>query len=571
LLTPAALLALVFRRKWLVLVSFLVLMGAAGAFVLSIPEEYEAELRLLVKRLRTESPMASDQAGAVLSSTISEAEINSEIELLWSRQSLEEVALRCHLLEEVDPEEREPERRLALAVEELKRDLSISRISVTNMIAVKYSDSDPTRAVQVVRTLAEVYLAKHVAVYRNQDTSEFFDEQISLHEAQLRDAQEAVADFRRRHRVSSLAAEKEATLRRQSDLEALLQDTESQIRDNEDRLTSLRAQFQSVPETIEIQSRLAKNEALIETLKSTLLELENKRTALLTKYDEDYRLVREVDQQIRDAREMLATEQRETVVDRTQAVNPLRQSLKADLLRTETVLAGLRAKRIQAIQDQARVRDELLELERITGEHDDLVRKVQLAEENYLLYRRRWEESRLADAMDQQKILNISVAEEPVTPALPSNQYKGFLMLLGTVLAGFGSLAVVLFTDQALPVIREAFRGAQANKSVMERPIMTPAPSKSAEEREESAAETAAVHGVLGSPGRIWPHDRLPQRAPRRVSGRRGRAGARTKRGRSCNRRRAARVLDAPTERTACPAGGRRSLRPVDVGVLRNG
>ena len=48
--------------------------------------------------------------------------------------------------------------------------------------------------------------------------------------------------------------------------------------------------------------RNSDNPQLLEQLKSTLLNLELKRTDLLTKYEPTYRLVQEVDQQIADAK-----------------------------------------------------------------------------------------------------------------------------------------------------------------------------------------------------------------------------------------------------------------------------
>jgi uncharacterized protein involved in exopolysaccharide biosynthesis len=50
---------------------------------------------------------------------------------------------------------------------------------------------------------------------------------------------------------------------------------------------------------------------------------------------------------------------------------------------------------------------------------DDLMRNAKIAEENYLLYVRKREEARIGDALDEQRILNVAVVQEPVAPVLP--------------------------------------------------------------------------------------------------------------------------------------------------------
>lgn len=437
------------RRGRLVAILFLLGFGAAVAYILTRPVLYEAQMKLLLKRARTDAPIDAErrQAGAV-ASELSESEIESEIELFRSRDSLATVVREQGLAAAAGGPEAAAVRE-ARAVREFARHLSVFRIENTNLISVALRDPDPQRAARLLARLAEIYMAKHAGLHRHQDSSQFFARQADSYAQQLDQAQRQLAEFRERHQVSLLAAEKEAALRRQDELERTLQQTESEIESARDRAAELRRQVLELPETVETQRRMARSESLLERLKATLLELENKRTELLTKYDSQYRLVREVERQIEDTRRMIEQEQQASVVDRTSALNPLRQSLKGDLLRTETELAGLMAKRDKLAADLRQVRAGLLGLERITAEHDDLVRQVKLAEENFLLYQRKREESRLADAMDREKILNVTVIEQPVPPAMPAEQHRAALLLLSAVMSAFASLGLALAIDSA--------------------------------------------------------------------------------------------------------------------------
>ena len=235
-------------------------------------------------------------------------------------------------------------------------------------------------------------------------------------------------------------------------------DDSAQIRDAEDRAELLGQQRNSLPVTIETQSRTARNHPLMDRLKGLVVELENKRTELLTKYEPGYRLVQEVEKQIGDTRAALEREQAPTVVEQTESLNPLHQSTEAELLRTQALATGLRARRESIAQEVQRGQTGHRKLNEITAEHDDLLRQVKIAEENYLLYLKKQEESRIADAMDQHKILNVAVVEWAVPPPLPSDRYRPFLLALGLLsglLAGIGSALTAEHRNRAVSSLAE--------------------------------------------------------------------------------------------------------------------
>jgi len=64
----------------------------------------------------------------------------------------------------------------------------------------------------------------------------------------------------------------------------------------------------------------------------------------------------------------------------------------------------------------------------------DLLRSTKAAEQNSLLYLRKREESRITDALDRRRILNVAVAQEPLVPALPARS-GGWYLLIGTLFA----------------------------------------------------------------------------------------------------------------------------------------
>ena len=78
--------AIGFRRQRLIAFTFLGILVAVVLIGLSLPKRYEASMKILVKRERAEPMVTAEQTPSFQASqAVTEQEINSEIELLWSR------------------------------------------------------------------------------------------------------------------------------------------------------------------------------------------------------------------------------------------------------------------------------------------------------------------------------------------------------------------------------------------------------------------------------------------------------------------------------------------------------
>jgi uncharacterized protein involved in exopolysaccharide biosynthesis len=103
-------------------------------------------------------------------------------------------------------------------------------------------------------------------------------------------------------------------------------------------------------------------------------------------------------------------------------------------------------------------------LEEFTPEQRRLARAVQMAEDNVRLYDTKLEEARIADALDREKITNVTVAQAPVVPAEPSSSRQlilaaGFLLAL---IGGFGAALSAEYFGLAVnePATKRAWRPA---------------------------------------------------------------------------------------------------------------
>jgi uncharacterized protein involved in exopolysaccharide biosynthesis len=426
------------RNRWVAAVGFAIAFVPVLLWVFFAPERYEAELRILVQRQRAEGSV-NNEAGPV-----SVQEVSSEIELLRSRELLEQVAQRQGLVAAVDGSPVELER----AVRRLTDSLEVGAVSNTNVIAVRYAGRDPKQAAEVLNGLAALYLDKRAALERHGEALEFFQEQAGLHGGELEQAQKQMGEFSNSNQVSLLQQQKAAALRRVEELETELSGVSGEVQASRRRLEQLRQQGEKLPETVKTASRSARNQTLIEKLKSMLVELENQRTELLTRYEPGYRLVVEVEKKISDTQKTLEREEQAVIVDETEALNPIRQSVEAEYFRTQTELAGLEARQRELRQKLAEQQGRQMRLESLTAEHDTLERKRKLAEENYLRYEERKEQARIANALDLEQFLHVSIVEPAKEPALPQERPVAMVMLVGLLLGSCTGLGAAVVRDR---------------------------------------------------------------------------------------------------------------------------
>ena len=79
-------------------------------------------------------------------------------------------------------------------------------------------------------------------------------------------------------------------------------------------------------------------------------------------------------------------------------------------------------------------------------------REVKANEEAYLLYRKKVEEARISEAMDEQKLMNVTIAEEanaPMAPLTSKNLSYAFALMVGLV-AGVGGGFLREFFDDSV-------------------------------------------------------------------------------------------------------------------------
>ena len=298
--------------------------------------------------------------------------------------------------------------------------------------------------------LNETYIQKNAEVHRPQGQYKFFEQEADRYKTELSQAEQQLKQFATERGGVAPQVERDNTLQKLAEFNATLESTRAEMAATEQKIRTLQKQSASVPSRITTQLKESDDAQLQQQLKTTLMNLELKRTELLTKYQPTYPLVQEVDKEIADTRTAITGEESKPVREHTTDQNPTYQYVSTELAKAKADFSALeaRAAATQAIVAMYRTQAEQLEQKGIVQQ--DLLRAQKADEENYLLYLRKREEARMSDALDQRRILNMAVAEQPIVPVLPVGS-RWLIVGLGLVLGVFTSTGMALTADYLDP------------------------------------------------------------------------------------------------------------------------
>lgn len=447
--------AVLFRQRVAMLIAFIAVVVLVAVSGLWIPK-YEAQMKILALRQRSDAIVTASANAPVQfnGDQVSEEDLNSEVELLNSEDLLRKVVLTTGLagggkmtLDRAD------DLRVATAVHKLSHDLKIEPVRKTNVISLSYRNRDPEMAAAVLKALAASYMEKHLEMHRPSGELKFFDQLTKQYKQGLDQAQQKITDFTNGTGVVSAQLERDASLQQSDSFDATARQAQTAMLETEQRVRVLQAQLQSMKPRMTTVVRTADNPELLQQLKSTLLNLELKRTELLTKYEPTYRLVQEVDQQITDAKNTIRAEENKPIRDETTDQDPDYQWVRAELTKAQADFSGLKERSAAAAAIAAKYHKDAQRLDQSMVVQQNLLQDAKTQEENYLLYEHKREEARISNALDQRGILNVALAEQPIVPALPSRSPLS-VVLLTLLLAGTVSVSTAFVVDLMDPTFR---------------------------------------------------------------------------------------------------------------------
>jgi uncharacterized protein involved in exopolysaccharide biosynthesis len=462
-------LAIGFRQRRLIVNTFLGIFSIAAVIAFLLPKKYEAQMKILVRHERADEVVSPEREAPVQRQTeVSEEELQSEAELIRSRDLLGKVVVDCGLQSAGgafwNKQGESEDQKIARGVLKLEKDLTVQPIKLTNLISVSYKSRDPQLAAKVLHSLAGLYLEKHLAVHRAPGQFEFFHQQAEEYQKSLANAEEKLSSFSQEQGVVDPTLEKDISVRKLAEFEAEAKGAQATIAESRQRIRTLESQLATLPDRKTTQVRTSDNPQLMQNMKSKLLELELQRTDLLSKFEPTYRPVQEVEEQITQTRAAIASAEKAPLRDETTDLDPTYEALRAELAKAKTELAAEGAGAAASTSLIRAYKNENQQLDRKELLHQDMLRTAKSDEENYMLYLRKAEEARISDALDRQRFSNVVVAEPATVPFTPQARWL-LVVVLGLLFASLASVMLAFLADRWDPSFRtpeevESFMGA---------------------------------------------------------------------------------------------------------------
>jgi uncharacterized protein involved in exopolysaccharide biosynthesis len=443
----------VFRQPEIAIGVFLLVI--AGFFLTGqFKPKYKSQMKVLMRKQRADPILTSSRNSTpdLMVPSIPEEELNSEVEILRGDDLLHDVAIEAGLV----PNSNAAPKQVAQALQRLKKNLVVSAVPKTNLISAQYLSTSPSEASHVLTVLGQLFLKKQRTVNGSSDQVSFFQDHEQQHRLALAAAEAKLVDFTRSTGVVSAEMQRDLSVKELSDLNVSNSQIRASIEDAAGRSRIISAQLQVTPERIATESRRSDNPALLEKLKSQLLTLQLRRQELLTKYDPHYRLVEEVDREIAAAQSTLDAQQNAPVMENSSSNNPTRLLMEQELDRAQAELYGLKARENVVAASSAQAQAHAALLQEKAQEQAELLRNVKTEQDQLALYTAKLEEARMTNSLDRDGILNVVIAEPPMTPVLPEST-MAMILLASLFTGGVLSVGAAIAADFADPTVRNGF------------------------------------------------------------------------------------------------------------------
>lgn len=436
-----------FRHKRLFTALLVTVILSVAALTLTAKRQYRSEMKLLVENDRSNTVITADRSAAHAPAEITEQQINSELEVLDSEDVLGAVAdpawSTLPALQRTPAALKQHEDRLNTFRKQLKIDLARK----SNVIDVSYTASSPSAATEMLERFSSAYLAHRKRLSRPSGTSDFFADEARRYKEAWQQANRELVAFQQQNQLVSVQETEQTLSKEIAGDEDDLQTNQASLAELNQRLIAAGKAARKVPERQHTQQHTIFNQASVDQMRTLLVQLQNRRTELLTRYTPTDRLVGEVDQEIADTSNSLKAALAQKGQEDTTDVNPAWQGVKSSLVEGGIDREALLAQGESIRRSLSDLRDHLARLQSLDVRFNGLQEQADQARSNFELFSEKRDQAQIEDAMDERQLVNIAVAESPTSAFRPVSPRLRLNAALGLLTALFLAAGAVYFAE----------------------------------------------------------------------------------------------------------------------------
>jgi uncharacterized protein involved in exopolysaccharide biosynthesis len=439
------------KHKWKILTLFLSTVITVAVGSLMATPVFRSSAQLLVKPGR-EDVYVSPTGGSpsVIDYSREGEKVNAEVAILKSLSLIVDLVdrvgvnslfnypdrtLKGRLFGKKEAKEMPPVEQVYKTV---AQSFDVSAVPRSSVIDIAFEWPDPVIAARVVNTMVNLYLEKHVEVHRNPQTYDLLEKQAQKWEADLKESERELETFKRQHGITSLAQQRTILLGRLSEAKSQRARTESETEETLELVASLEGQLSNQDQRVQLQETVNPTSSTLAALKAKLVDLE----------------LQGLKEEIERVKQMIAEEEKKEQKVVVSGESPVRQKLESDLLTARARLKGLHAREKSEKTQIADYEEQLKIIEGYEKRLNELEREASINDANYKLYLTKFEEAKISESMDKQRISNVRVIEPAVPIMKPVKPKKRLNVLIGGFLGLVAGIGMAFLLEFIHPVFR---------------------------------------------------------------------------------------------------------------------
>ncbi len=443
---------MIYRRRWLAMGLFAGIFLTVAVVTMLMPAVFMARSQVLLKKERVNNVIsANESAAADVKPQLTEEVLNSEIEIIKSSYLLRTVLHKAELYKQliIPPEDRQlsEDELLELGVATLKKTLECQIVPKSNIIQISYESEDPQLAARLVNEICRLYVDRHLQVHESEGVYSFFQKQAEVLQDTVAQIASTLQEFEAENGLIAPDKQRELLLQQLKDYESQWRVARANAETAGKQAAFLEKQLAAAPERMQAQSDQV-SQAAYEALLNQLAALKKRYEQLLEgeikPEDPQGRLAKNLKARIAQMEEAVLRAENAPPLEVTSDINRAVLDLSAELVRTRAGLIGYQAQEKELEGGIAQLKQRLKVLENAKLTHENLQRQLELHRNNYLLYAKKQEEARISEALDREKVANVSIIDPASVPIAAVRPNRKLNLALGLVLAMFVSLGTVL-------------------------------------------------------------------------------------------------------------------------------
>ncbi len=448
---------ILFRGRWIIVLSFLAVVGATTYLTYRMQPVYQSSASLLIENQdRVETTLLNVEPSPIMKSR----NLNA-IEVLRSRRIAEDVVrslanspyrTELEIMRDVDSEGMPIS--LDSRVTALRENTKVELLKDTDVLRVTVSAHSAFEAAFLSNALVEQYYRYCLQAARGEisEVRQFLEQQLTTVRDQLSQSEDLERNYKENQSVSDLDVETAHMVKQSADFHAFYNQTETELNAQLRRQDFLKKQLAATKGSLIEEAGGAAN-PMMESLQREIAQKQTTIASLLANPGPgSEQTVQALEKEIESLKGRLIEEVRKIAGSGLTSVNPLKtsQDLFDQLLACEVEIKSLTAK-AEALRDvMVNLDYDLEQLPEKTLVLARLSRDRQLNEKLYVLLNEKYEEARITEAGKSAGVQIVDTAKPPLYPVRPKKKLNILLGIMFGFALGVGIAFFLEFLDDTV-------------------------------------------------------------------------------------------------------------------------